>query len=127
MRTVPTTSLASFAVGTKYLNSKLCVEQLFGRKVPVEHLLLSFLGDSLLSELISSAMQIPVLEHVQKQEKHSSCLRVMYQLFSQISAGDLSTNPVTLNGLASLSLCFASNLGKGITPALANACASVSF
>lgn len=98
-------------MGTKYLNSK----------VPVEHLLLSFLGNSLLSELISLAIQILVLEHVQKQEKHSSCLRVMYQLFFQISAGDLSTNPVTLNGLAALSLCSASNLGKGGTPALVNA------
>lgn len=87
MRTLPTASLASFAVDTKYLNSKVCVEQLFGRKLPVEHLLLKFLGHSLLSELISSAMQNPVLEHVQKQEKQRSFLRVPYQPFSQISAG----------------------------------------
>lgn len=100
----------------------MCGEQLCGRKVPAEHLLLGFLGDSLLSELISSAMQIPVLEHTQKQEKPSSCLRVTYQLLSQVSAGDLNTNPVTLNALASFSLCFASNLDKGIIPALVNAC-----
>jgi len=91
-------------VGTKFFNSKVCVEKLFGKEVTVEHLLLSFLGDFFLSELIFSAMQIPVLEHVQKQE-----------------------NRVTLNGLANLSLCFASNLCKGTIPAIATACAYLVF
>lgn len=46
-------------------------------------------------------MQISVLENVQKK-----------------SSVDLSTNSDVLNGLAWLSLCFASSLGKGVTPAL---------
>lgn len=52
--------------------------------------------------------------------KHSSCLHVACQLFCQISVGDLSTSPVKLNCLASLSLSFASNFGKGITTVLVN-------
>lgn len=121
MRTLQATSLASFAVGTKYLNYKLHVEQLFGRKVPAEHLSWSFLGDSLLPEL--GKFRLPEQANSCAgacAEAGSSCLCVMYQLFSQISAGNLSTNPVTLKAVVSSSLGFTSNLDKGITPALVN-------
>lgn len=48
----------------------------------------------------------------------------MDQLFCPVSAADLSANIVVSDALSGLSLGFASSRGEGVTPVLAQACAS---
>lgn len=102
---------------TKYFNSKVCF---FRKKNVCWTVIAEFSGGFLTVRLnLFSHATFCAGAHA-KAGKHNSCLRVAGQLLCQISVGDLSTNPVTLNCLASLSLSFASNFGKGVTPVLVN-------